>query len=84
MFEINVKPKTIIKKTREQSAKPLTLDELSSNLTNNGFAECNNCKQAILLPNGIYCGKTRYHASNVSDCSFFDLEPIEYKLFRRT
>jgi len=85
MFEINVKPKSIVKKPQEQSAESTTfVNELSSNLTNNSFADCSNCKQAILLPNGIYCGKTRYNAGNISECSFFDPEPIEYKLFRRT
>lgn len=46
--------------------------------------DCGNCKQAILLPTGVYCGKMRYHLGNTSECSFFDPEPIEYKLFRRT
>jgi hypothetical protein len=47
-------------------------------------SNCNDCKQAILLPNGVYCGKIRDQPSNMSECSFFDPEPIEYRLFRRT
>lgn len=44
---------------------------------------CNDCKQAILLPKGIYCGKLREQVSNILNCPHFDLAPLEYKLYRR-
>jgi len=47
-------------------------------------SNCSDCKQAILLPKGVYCGKMRYQSGDMPECSFFDPEPIEYKLFRRT
>jgi len=44
---------------------------------------CDDCKQAILLPNGVYCGKLREQVSNIPNCPHFDLEPLEYRLYRR-
>jgi hypothetical protein len=44
---------------------------------------CNDCKQAILLPDGVYCGKLREQVSNIPNCPHFDLEPAEYRLYRR-
>jgi len=46
-------------------------------------SNCNGCKQAIPLPNGVYCGKLREQVSNISNCPHFDLEPPEYRLYRR-
>ena len=45
---------------------------------------CGGCKQAILLSGGVFCGKMRNKVSNIFECSFFDPEPMEYRLFRRT
>lgn len=46
-------------------------------------SNCNGCKQSILLPKGVYCGKLREQVTNVPDCPHFDLEPLEYKIYRR-
>ena len=47
--------------------------------------DCNECKQAIPLPNGVYCGlwKETVSESSCKFCPYFDREPLEYKLFRR-
>ena len=44
------------------------------------------CKQAIHLPNGVYCGlgKETVSESLCKSCPYFDREPLEYRLFRRT
>ncbi|MBE0513066.1 hypothetical protein IBX38_08445 [Candidatus Bathyarchaeota archaeon] len=44
------------------------------------------CKQSIPLPNGVYCGlwKETVSESLCKSCPYFDREPLEYKLFRRT
>ncbi len=43
------------------------------------------CKQAIPLPNEVYCGlwKETVSESLCKCCPYFDREPLEYKLFRR-
>jgi len=43
------------------------------------------CKQAIPLPNGVYCGiwKATVGESLCRSCPYFDREPLEYRLFRR-
>jgi len=43
------------------------------------------CKQAISLPNGVYCGiwKETVNESLCRSCPYFDREPLEYRLFRR-
>jgi len=46
-------------------------------------SSCSGCKQAILLTDGVYCGRLREQVSNTSNCPHFDLEPLEYKLYRR-
>jgi len=46
-------------------------------------SNCNNCKQAILLPDSVYCGKLRELVANISNCPHFDLEPLEYRLYKR-
>ncbi|MFQ5999990.1 MAG: hypothetical protein ACE5J6_04355 [Candidatus Bathyarchaeia archaeon] len=46
----------------------------------------NECKQAIPLPDGAYCGvwKERVSEALCKSCPYFDREPPEYRLFRRT
>jgi len=46
----------------------------------------NECKQAIPLSNGAYCGiwKDKVTEALCKSCPYFDREPLEYKLFRRT
>jgi len=44
---------------------------------------CNECKQAIALPRGTYCGKLREQVHDIPNCPHFDFEPQEYKLYRR-
>lgn len=48
--------------------------------------DCPECKQAIPLPNGVYCGIWKETASEslCKSCPYFDREPEEYRLFRRT
>ena len=45
---------------------------------------CGGCKQAILLSDEVFCGKMRNKVDNIYECTFFDPEPVEYRLFRRT
>jgi len=47
--------------------------------------DCNECKQAIPLPDGVYCGVWKEKSSEAlcNSCPYFDREPLEYKLFRR-
>jgi len=44
------------------------------------------CKQAIPLPNGVYCGMWKEKVNEIlcESCPYFDQEPLEYRLFRRT
>ena len=44
------------------------------------------CKQCIPLPNGVYCGiwKETVNKSSCKSCPYFDQEPLDYRLFRRT
>ena len=44
------------------------------------------CKHAIPLPDEVYCGMWKEKVSEVQckSCPYFDREPLEYKLFRRT
>jgi len=46
----------------------------------------NECKQAIPVPDGAYCGIWREKISGIlcKCCPYFDREPLEYRLFRRT
>jgi hypothetical protein len=46
----------------------------------------NECKQAIPLRKGAYCGiwKEKVSEDLCRSCPFFDREPLEYRLFRRT
>jgi len=43
------------------------------------------CKQAIPVSNGVYCGlwKETVGKRLCKSCLYFDQEPLEYKLFRR-
>ncbi len=47
---------------------------------------CGDCKQAISLPKAVYCGllRAKIDGDVCKDCHYFDLEPSEYKLFKRT
>jgi len=47
---------------------------------------CSDCKQAISLSKEIYCGLLREKISGdvCKGCSYFDPEPSEYRLFKRT
>ncbi|KPV64265.1 MAG: hypothetical protein AOA66_0354 [Candidatus Bathyarchaeota archaeon BA2] len=47
--------------------------------------DCNECKQAIPLPDGAYRGifKEKVSKALCKSCPHFDQEPLEYKLFRR-
>lgn len=44
------------------------------------------CKQAISLSDGVYCGVWREKVSEAMcrRCPYFDLEPAEYKRLKRT
>jgi len=46
--------------------------------------DCDVCKHAICLPNGVYCGKLREYVDSVVSCPYFDSEPLEYRLYRRS
>jgi len=47
---------------------------------------CSDCKQGISLPKGVYCGvwKEQIDPAMCQHCPYFDIEPSEYKLFKRT
>ena len=44
------------------------------------------CKQAIPLPDEVYCGmwKEKVNEALYESCPYFDREPLEYRLVRRT
>ena len=65
------KPKELIEETYEQGVAVKVSD-------------CNACKQAICLSNGVYCGKLREPVDVVACCPHFDFEPLEYRLYRRS
>jgi len=65
------KPKELIKETYEQS---VTVE----------VNDCSVCKQAICLPGGTFCGKLREHVDSVASCPYFDFEPLEYRLYKRS
>jgi len=44
---------------------------------------CANCKHAVHLSESVYCSKLRSHVDDVSQCPHFEVELLEYKLFRR-
>ena len=48
--------------------------------------DCHECKQAIPLHDGVYCGMWKEKVSEIlcESCPNFDREPLEYRLFRRT
>ncbi len=48
------------------------------------ISDCDVCKHAICLSNGIYCGKLKDHVDSVVSCPHFDSEPLEYRLYRRS
>jgi predicted amidophosphoribosyltransferase len=55
-------------------------------MLNAPVGNCGDCKQAISLPNAVYCGllKKKMDSDACRGCPYFDLEPSEYKLFKRT
>ena len=57
-------------------------DDLKSRGINIDYHEC---RQAIPLPNGVYCGmwKETVNESLCRSCPYFDREPLQYRLFRR-
>ena len=48
------------------------------------LSDCSLCKQAICLSNGVYCCKLRENVDSAACCPHFDLEPLEYRLYRRS
>jgi hypothetical protein len=66
-----LKPKELVRETYENGV----MVEIS---------DCDVCKHAICSPNGIYCGKLKEHVGSVASCPYFDSEPLEYKLYRRS
>jgi len=61
--------------------------KMRGNLKRGGMnIDYHECKQAIPLPDGVYCGMWKEKVSEVlcESCPNFDREPLEYKLFRRT
>jgi len=48
------------------------------------ISDCDVCKHAICSPNGIYCGKLKEHVDSIVSCPYFDSEPLEYRLYRRS
>lgn len=66
-----LKPKELVKETYERG---ITVE----------INDCDVCKHAICLPNGVYCSKLREHVDAVVSCPYFDSEPLEYRLYRRS
>ncbi len=65
-------------KTSETTAFEVKLECIACNKRN-----CEACRHAIREANKIYCSKMRNFTNLVEDCPYFDLEPLEYKLFVR-
>lgn len=55
-------------------------------LLHDSVGNCGDCKQAISLRNAVYCGLLREKIDGdvCTGCQYFDQEPSEYKLFKRT
>jgi len=72
-----------LKKLEAYTRRKKIRDSLKRRGININYHEC---KQAIPLPNGVYCGiwKENVKESLCRSCPYFDREPLEYKLFRRT
>jgi len=66
-----LKPRKLVEETYEQGVMVR-------------ISECDVCRQAICLSNGVYCGKLKEHVDNVVSCPYFDFEPPEYRLYRRS
>jgi len=45
---------------------------------------CANCKQAVCSSGRVFCAKLREDVGNIVECHYFELEPLEYRLFIRT
>jgi len=65
------KPRELVRETYEQGVAVQ-------------ISDCDVCKHAICLPNGIHCCKLREHVDSVISCPYFDSEPLEYRLYRRS
>jgi len=52
-------------------------------MRNCGDRGCANCKYAVHLFESVYCSKLRARVDDVSECPHFEVELLEYKLFRR-
>jgi hypothetical protein len=72
-----------LKKFEAYSRRKKILESPKGTSINIDYPEC---KQAIPLPNGVYCGMWKEEVSEVlcESCPYFDREPLEYRLFRRT
>ncbi|MFB0502159.1 MAG: hypothetical protein ACETVP_06765 [Candidatus Bathyarchaeia archaeon] len=55
-------------------------------MLNASVGNCGDCKQAISLSKGVYCGLLREKIDGhvCRGCPYFDAEPSEYRLFKRT
>jgi len=71
-----------LKKLEAYARRKKIRDDLKRRGINIDYHEC---KQAIPLPNGVYCGmwKGSVKESLCRSCPYFDREPLEYRLFRR-
>lgn len=64
----------------KKPTKPI-LKEIDSNLT----IGCDDCKHALFLSYGVYCGlrREKMDGDTCEGCPHFEPEPLEYRLFRR-
>lgn len=60
-------------------AKKLTVQEVVQRETAN---ICVGCKHAI-GSSRVYCGKLKEYVDGIAYCPHFELEPLEYKLYKR-
>jgi hypothetical protein len=72
----------VFKSSKQIRNRAKCMQKAVENLEDMG-CNCNGCKQAILLSNGIFCGRLREQVSNIPNCPHFNLEPLEYRLYRR-
>lgn len=72
-----------LKRLEAYTSRKKIRDRMKRNGKNIDYHEC---KQAIPLSNRVYCGIWKETVSETlcKSCPYFDREPLEYKLFRRT
>jgi len=60
--------------------------EYVKEMLNAPLGNCGDCKQVISLTKGFYCGLLREKIDGdvCKGCAYFDPEPSEYRLFKRT